>query len=147
MIIKQILRLIFRVKLAYNEIALYARIQMLRARGVTIGKNFKVSPLSYIDMHKPGYIEIGNDVQITRYAMILSYDSSKFKYQDFFKEDPYGKVRIGNNVYIGAQSIVMPGVCIGDNVIVGANSVVLNDVPSNCIVAGNPAKIIKKMDI
>ncbi|WP_292467133.1 acyltransferase [Methanolobus sp.] len=119
---------------------------MYKASGVVIGKNFKISPLSYIDMHKPGYIEIGDDVQITRYAMILSYDSSKFKFQDFYEKDPYGKVKIGNNVYIGAQSIIMPGVSIGDNVIIGANSVVLSDIPSNCIAAGNPAKVIKKMD-
>lgn len=50
---------------------------------------------------------------------------------------------IGKQSIIGYASIILPGVRIGDNVIVGAGSVVSRDVPSNCIVAGNPAKIIK----
>lgn len=50
---------------------------------------------------------------------------------------------IGNNVEIGANSVVLGSVLIGDNVIVGAGSVVVKDVPSNCVVAGNPAKIIR----
>lgn len=51
--------------------------------------------------------------------------------------------RIGNKVYIGAGARILGAVTIGDNVVIGANSVVINDVPSNCIVAGIPAKIIK----
>lgn len=53
---------------------------------------------------------------------------------------------IGDNVYIGAESIIMNPVNIGDNVIIGAGSVVTKDIPSNCIVAGNPAKIIRRID-
>jgi len=53
------------------------------------------------------------------------------------------KPTIGNNVIIYAGAVVIGGIRIGDNVIVGANSVVTKDVPSNCVVAGNPAKIIK----
>ena len=50
---------------------------------------------------------------------------------------------IGDNVYIGASAVVIGGVHIGNNVIVGAGSIVVKDVPDNCVVAGNPAKIIK----
>ena len=50
---------------------------------------------------------------------------------------------IGDNVYIGASAVVIDGVHIGNNVIVGAGSIVVKDVPDNCVVAGNPAKIIK----
>ena len=53
---------------------------------------------------------------------------------------------IGNNVSIGANVNIIGEVTIGDNVIVGAGSVVINDIPSNCVVAGNPAKIIKYLD-
>lgn len=52
---------------------------------------------------------------------------------------------IGNNVSLGANVTIIGGVRIGDNVIVGAGSVVVKDVPDNCIVAGNPAKIIKQL--
>lgn len=54
-------------------------------------------------------------------------------------------VNIGNNVWIGAGSVVLPGVTIGDNSIIGANSVVNCDVPSNTVYAGSPAKLIKSL--
>lgn len=57
-----------------------------------------------------------------------------------------GEVVIGNNVWIGDKATVLAGVHIGDNVIVAANSVVLNDVPSNSIVAGVPAKVVKQLE-
>lgn len=56
-----------------------------------------------------------------------------------------GKIEIGNNVWIGDKVTILGGVTIGDNVIIGANSVVTHDVPSNCVAAGNPAKVIKKL--
>ncbi len=55
-------------------------------------------------------------------------------------------VTIGNNVWIGENVCILPGVAIGSGCIIGANSVVIKDVPDNCIVAGVPAKIIKKWD-
>lgn len=56
-----------------------------------------------------------------------------------------GPVIIGNNVWIGEGASILPGVSIGDNAIIGSNSVVTHDVPANTLVAGNPAKIIKKI--
>ena len=50
---------------------------------------------------------------------------------------------IGNNVWIGAHSIILGDISIGDNSVIGAGSVVVKDVPANAIVAGNPAKVIK----
>jgi maltose O-acetyltransferase len=56
----------------------------------------------------------------------------------------YGKpVKIGNNVWVGAGAIILPGVTIGDNVTVGAGAVVTKDVPANVVVAGNPARVIR----
>ena len=63
------------------------------------------------------------------------------------KENPQTKRKapiIGDNVYIYANAVVIGGINIGNNVIIGAGSVVLNDVEDNCTVAGNPAKVIKK---
>ncbi len=57
-----------------------------------------------------------------------------------------GQVVIGNNVWIGANSIVLPGARIGDNSVIGAGSTVIEDVPAYSVVAGNPAKIIKQYD-
>lgn len=52
-------------------------------------------------------------------------------------------VKIGRNVCIAARSIILPGVTIGDNVVIGAGSVVTHDIPSHCLAAGNPAKVIR----
>ena len=58
----------------------------------------------------------------------------------------YGfSITIGNNVWIGANAIILPGVTIGDNVVVGAGSVVTKDIPNDCIVTGNPAKVLRKI--
>jgi maltose O-acetyltransferase len=53
-----------------------------------------------------------------------------------------GKVTIGNRVFIGASSVILPGVTIGSNVIIGAGSVVTKDIPDNVVAAGNPAKVL-----
>ena len=60
--------------------------------------------------------------------------------------DVFGKVRIGNNVYIGNNSLIMPGVTIGDNVLVAAGSVVTHSVPNNVVVGGNPARILCSLE-
>ncbi|MEC1071821.1 maltose acetyltransferase domain-containing protein [Priestia megaterium] len=53
----------------------------------------------------------------------------------------------GDNVWIGGSSVINPGVTIGDNVVIASGSVVTKDVPNNVVVGGNPAKIIKKLEI
>lgn len=55
-------------------------------------------------------------------------------------------IKVGNNVWIGGNVCVMPGVTIGDNVVIGAGSVVTKDIESNSVAVGNPAKVIKKLD-
>lgn len=55
-------------------------------------------------------------------------------------------VFIGKNCYIGTGNTILGPVKIGDNVIIGGGSIVINDIPSNCVVAGNPARIIKRND-
>lgn len=57
-----------------------------------------------------------------------------------------GEIRIGRKVWIGDKATILEGVTIGDNVIIGANSVVAHDIPSNCMAAGIPAKVLKKLD-
>lgn len=58
----------------------------------------------------------------------------------------FGKpVSIGNNVWIGGNTVINPGVTIGDNVVIGSGSVVTHDIPDNVVAAGNPARVIKKL--
>lgn len=55
-------------------------------------------------------------------------------------------IEIGNNVWIGGNVVVLPGVTIGDNCVIGAGSVVVKDIPKNSIAVGNPCKVIKKVE-
>ena len=55
-------------------------------------------------------------------------------------------IKIGNNVWIGGNVIVLPGVNIGDNVVIGAGSVVTKDIPANCVAVGNPCRVIRKIN-
>ena len=72
----------------------------------------------------------------------LNHDINPFQRSDLFPKP----IHIGKRVWVGSGSIVLPGVTIGDNSIIGAGSIVTKDVPSNVIVAGNPAKFIRNID-
>ena len=55
------------------------------------------------------------------------------------------EVNIGDNVWIGSNVVICPGVTIGENSVIGAGSIVLHDVPANCVAAGNPCRVIREI--
>jgi len=85
-------------------------------------------------------IIIGNNVGISPGCKIISSNHNNENHSDHDEAPP---IRIGNNVFIYANSVVLPGVTIGDNVVIGAGSVVTKDIPSNSIAVGNPCRVIK----
>jgi acetyltransferase-like isoleucine patch superfamily enzyme len=89
-------------------------------------------------------IEIGENCAISWNCTIIDDDMHTIKYTDTenFRKVRGNFVKIGNRVWIGANSIILKGVTINDNVIVAAGSVVRDDIPSNSIVSGNPARIM-----
>lgn len=111
----------------------------LKKMGLTVGSNFSRQGKCIIDPSHCWLIDIGNDVTLATGVYILAHDASTTKVIDYTK---IGRVTIGNNVFVGAYSIILPNVTIGDNCVIGAGSVVSKDVPSGSVVAGNPAKII-----
>lgn len=109
------------------------------SHGFTAGKNFQYNSGYPIDANYPWLISVGDNVTLASDVRILAHDASTVKVGVGAK---VGIVRIGSNVFIGADSIVLCNTRIGDNVIIGAGSVVTRDIPSNCVYAGNPAKFI-----
>lgn len=108
-------------------------------KGFKVGKNFNMEHGCIIDDSHFWHIEIGDNVTLAPRVHILAHDASTKMYLNYTK---IKNVKIGNNVFIGAGSIIMPGVEIGDGSIIGAGSVVTKHVPSNSVYAGNPAKFI-----
>lgn len=118
-----------------------------RKRGVVIGENVYISPKAYIDSHSGSRISIGNNVYITRNVVILNHtDTHKGGPLNLWTK--YGGERIckdviiEDNVFIGVNSVIMPGVMIGRNSVVGALSFVTKDIPEGAVFAGVPAKQI-----
>lgn len=115
--------------------------QELRKMGMIIGKGTFIGDSVYLDLSNT--IEIGDKVVVTMQTVILTHDASPQRVGEGTKR---GKVKIGNNVFIGVRSIILPGITIGDNVVIGAGSVVTKDIPSNEVWAGNPVKFIRTME-
>lgn len=112
-------------------------------RGLKVGKNFNRQQGCFIDPTHCFLIEIGDNVTFSIRVSLLAHDASTKKLTDYTK---IGKIKIGDNVFVGANSTILPNVTIGNNVVVGANSVVTKDVPDNVVIAGNPARIICDID-
>jgi acetyltransferase-like isoleucine patch superfamily enzyme len=87
-----------------------------------------------LDLTNPRGLHIGTYSVVTFGAAILTHD---------YVNNVHREVRIGDNCFIGAHSIILPGVTIGDGCIVAAGSVVARDVPAGSLVAGNPARVVE----
>ncbi|WP_297974551.1 DapH/DapD/GlmU-related protein [uncultured Bacteroides sp.] len=98
---------------------------------------------SLIDTLFPELVEIGDDFISAPGSVILAHDASTFWYTGKYRVQ---KTKIGNRVFLGANSIILPGVVVGDNVIIGSGSVVTKDITSNSVVAGNPARVISTIN-
>lgn len=120
----------------------YTTEQLLKM-GMKVGKNFGRLNGVILDPSHCWLIEIGDNVTMAPRVHILCHDASTKQFMNYTK---IGRVNIGDNVFIGAESVVLPGVTIGNNVIVGANSTVTHDIPDNTVVAGTPAKLICTLD-
>jgi acetyltransferase-like isoleucine patch superfamily enzyme len=110
------------------------RFYYVRVFGMDLHPTVQFSLSAYLDRTYPRGVHVGANSWIALKTVILTHDRTRGLYLH---------TRIGKNCFIGACSVVMPGVQIGDNVVVAAGSVVVKDVPDRCIVAGNPAKIIR----
>lgn len=121
----------------------YCPIKWAKHLGVNIGEDNLINKDHWGS--EPYLITIGNHCQLTT-CKILTHGGGQAVRNIDPLFDVFGKVIIGDYVYIGANALIMPGVTIGNNVLVAAGSVVTKSVPSGFVVAGNPAKIICSID-
>lgn len=117
--------------------------EKLKIMGMKVGDNFCRLNGVILDPSHCWLIEIGDNVTLAPRVHILCHDASTKVHLGYTK---IGKVKIGNNVFIGAESVVLPNVTIGNSVIIGANSTVTKDIPDNVVAAGNPAQILCSLD-
>ena len=145
------------------------RSYLLRLAGAQIGRNSVIHKSSYINHYQGGFrnlyignecfigedtsldlygkIVLGDQVTISHRVIILTHTNVGYKnhpLQKFFPKT-VKNVELGKGCFIGAGSIILPGVTVGSNSMIGAGSVATKDIPSQVVVAGVPAKIIKRL--
>ncbi len=119
-------------------------VKYLKTQGAKVGNNVIIEgPISVTE----GFLlEIGDNCNLSSGVCFFTHDGSNTVLEHLNYSKPgyrkYGKITLGNNVFVGARAIFLPGVTIGDNVVIGTGSVVTKSFPSNVVIAGNPAKII-----
>lgn len=111
-------------------------------KGLKLGKNVYLNDSVFIDNEFPWLVTIGDDSILSVNVIIVCHDASSARHTGHHK---IGRVTIGCGTFIGAGTVILPGVSIGNNVIVGAGSVVTNDIPDNCVAVGNPAHVIESI--
>ena len=114
--------LLYRLRADYTT-------EKLITMGLKVGKNFKRLNGTILDPSHCWHISIGDNVTMAPRVHILAHDASTCPIVGYAR---IGRVNIGNNVFIGAESIVLSGVNIGDNVVIGAGSVVTKNIDDNC---------------
>lgn len=96
---------------------------------------------------EPWLITLGNNVHITDGVKFITHDGGTLIYRQYIPDLEITKpITIGNEVYIGNNVIILPGVTIGSNVVIGAGAIVSHNIPDNSVAVGVPARVIKTAD-
>ncbi len=129
-------KFIQKLLIAIRHVLLTAKVTYLRrVYGMNINPTVRISLKAILDKRNPKGIHIDEYSYVAFNAVILSHDMAGNK---------HANTCIGKYCFIGACSILLPGVKVGDHSVVAAGAVVSKDVPPHCIVAGNPAKVIRE---
>ena len=134
--------------IAYSSPVSSFVVSIQRSRGVKIGKNCHFSPYVLIDLVYPRMINIEDNVTIGSNVMIFAHINPTANLE--LKRKAYPRkvehVTVRSGAVINPGSIITAGVTIGKNAIVSVGSVVTEDIPDYCIVVGNPARVVKKIE-
>ncbi|MBO5105938.1 MAG: capsule biosynthesis protein CapG [Clostridia bacterium] len=142
------------IKLIYwalYRLHIVSSVKVAKKMGVCCGNGCRIldNPFKVFGS-EPFLIKLGDNVEITNGTRIITHDGGLWVLRNcdiqFKKADFFSPVKIGNNVFIGVNTIILPGVTIGNNVVIGAGSVITKDIPSNSVVCGVPARVVKNLD-
>lgn len=119
-----------------------------RSLGVKLGSNLRFYIMKpHLFSTEPWLISVGNSVHIMVDCSFITHDGGTFIPRDQVPDlELTAPINIGNNVYLGIRSIIMPGVSIGNNVIIDDGSIVTKDFPDNTIAVRVPARVIKTLE-
>ena len=137
---------IYRLRLNYADNK--NRGKLLRKQGIRIGEGCDISKNVFWGS-EPYLISLGNNVRITRNVTFVTHDGGLWVLRNLNmlpNSDKFGTITIKDNVHIGMNVTIMPGVTIGNNCIIGCGAVVTKDIPDNSIAVGVPAKVIETID-
>jgi len=120
-------------------------LERLMSRGLRIGKGCNIVDIESVfwDPSHCYLISIGDNCIISPNVRFIAHDASTKLFLNFTK---FARINVKDNTFLGDSSAILPGVTIGPNAIVGAGAVVVRDVPPHSVVAGNPARVIGKLD-
>jgi len=121
------------------------RIKYLRKQGIKIGNNCRILTASFST--EPYLIEIGDHARIARGGQFITHDGAVNCFPGEIDGGIFGRIKIGNNVFIGNNSIILLNTTIGNNCIIGAGSVVRGQFPDDSVIMGNPAQITMKTGV
>ena len=125
-----------KIRNSMRNVLTGARIIYLRKiYGMDIGRGCKIAMTARLDKTNPSGIKIGEYTGIAMGSVILAHD---------FLNNRHLSTKVGSNCHIGANCVVLPGITIGNGVIASSGSIIVRDVPDNCIIAGNPARIVER---
>ena len=132
-----------RLKLKKNPVKYW------RSRGVTIGENCEIYSTATFGS-EPYLIKLGDNVRINSCVPLITHDGGVWvlrnKKDEYKNIDMFAPIEVGNNVHIGSNAIIMPGVRIGSNCIIGCGAIVTKSIPDNSIAVGIPARVIENID-
>ncbi len=119
---------------------------LLQSVGVKMGHNCRFFKADWGS--EPYLIELGNHVVVSNGVRFLNHDGGVWVFRTKYPRlDLFGSIKIGNNVCLGFNVIILPNTTIGDNCIVAAGSVIKGRIPADSVVFGNPGKVIMPLNI
>lgn len=123
-----------------KDVVLYDRVSMVMPHKVSLDDHTHIGTCVHI--RGGGRVIIGKWCQIANHAIIIT-GSHSTEHALYYGNIVFADVILGNNVWVGSNAIILPGVTIGDNAIIAAGAVVTRDIPANAVAAGSPARIIR----